>query len=104
VPLGYGSHVDSGAETLVRRRDDLITEAVLDDVVVLDPETSRYVRLNRSSALLWEALQPGPAPVGRLAEILEQQAGAAADRALGDALAFVEAMASRGLVELSEPG
>jgi hypothetical protein len=93
-----------GAETVVRRRDDVITETVLADVVVLDPETSRYVRLNATSALLWEALADAPASVGSLAALLEERLGAPPERAPGDATSFVEAMVSRGLVEIADAG
>lgn len=98
--MGYRSRVPLGSDTVVHRRGDVITEAVLDDVVVLDPETSRYVRLNATSAYLWDLLGAAPATVAALAEALERERGAPAARAPGDAQAFVDAMLSRGLVEL----
>ena len=98
--LGYGSRVTLRTDTVVRRRDGLITEAVLDDVVVLDPEASRYVRLNATAAAMWEALLASHASVGSLARLLEDRFGAPAERAPGDAAAFVEALLARDLVEL----
>lgn len=89
------------AQTTVVRRADVITESVHDDVVVLDPETSRYVRLNRAAALLWDALGASSATVEALADVLQARLGAPAERALPDALAFTSAMADRGLVRLS---
>lgn len=101
--LGYRSPVAIRAETIVRRREDVITEAVHDDVVVLDPKANRYVRLNAASATLWEALAASPSTVAMLAHILEEHLTAPPEQALPDALAFVEAMFSRNLVELSTP-
>jgi hypothetical protein len=88
-------------DTIVHRRADLITEAVLADVVVLDPESGRYARLNASSAALWEALRAADASVDSLARLLLERYGAPSESAEHDARAFVEAMADRGLVELS---
>lgn len=92
-----------GEGTVVSRRADVISEAVFDDVVVLDPATSRYVRLNATAATLWEALAPSPATVTALADILVARLAAPPEAAVGDVLLFVEAMSSRDLVELSEP-
>lgn len=86
---------------MVRRHDGLISESVLEDVVVLDPETSSYVRLNASAAVLWEFLEAGPATVSTLAVVLEQRLGAPEDDALKDAAAFAAAMAERDLVDLT---
>ena len=99
--VGYGSRVAPGSDTIVRRRDDLISESVLDDVVVLDPATSRYVRLNVSSAVLWDFLDAGPATVADLAVVLHERLGAPEQDALEDALAFVTAMADRKFIDLT---
>ena len=90
-------------DTIVQRTRGVITEAVLDDVVVLDPASGRYVRLNRTSAALWDAIAEPGVSVAALARVLEDQHQAPSPRAQDDALGFVEAMASRGLVELSVP-
>ena len=89
--------------TIVRRREDVISETVFADVVVLDPETSRYVRLNATAAVLWEALAASPATVATLADVLSARFAAPPERALGDVLAFVEAMSSRNLLRVSGP-
>ncbi|CAB4880613.1 unannotated protein [freshwater metagenome] len=91
------------ADTVFRRREGVITEAVLADVVVLDPQTGRYVRLNRTAALLWELLDGAPGTPATLAAALEQRLGAPAQRAPADVTAFIEAMLSRGLVEVAAP-
>ena len=44
--LGYVNGVAVAIDTIVQRTRGVITEAVLDDVVVLDPASGRYVRLN----------------------------------------------------------
>lgn len=89
-----------GPDTIARRHHGLISESVLEDVVVLDPETSRYVRLNASAAVLWEFLEAGPATVSTLAVVLEQRLGAPEVDALEDATAFAAAMAERDLIDL----
>ncbi|MCY7302526.1 MAG: PqqD family protein [Thermoleophilia bacterium] len=87
-------------DMMVRRHDGLISEIVLEDVVVLDPETSRYVRLNSSAAVLWQLLESGPTTVSNLARVLRERLGAPEQDALEDAAAFVTAMAERELIEL----
>ncbi len=101
--LGYVNGVAVAIDTIVQRTRGVITEAVLDDVVVLDPASGRYVRLNRTSAALWDAIAASGVSVAALARILEEQHQAPSPQAKDDALGFVEAMASRGLVELSTP-
>ena len=88
-------------DTIASRREDLISESVFDDVVVLDPETGRFVRLNGSAAELWGALATSPTSVAALAEILVTRLAAPPERALSDASAFVESMSSRNLLTLS---
>jgi hypothetical protein len=88
--------------TVVRRRHGLITEAVFGDVVVLDPGTSRYVRLNGTAAALWDAIGASSANVDTLARLPEDRHGAPAERAHADAAAFVEALLARGLVTPDE--
>lgn len=94
--------MDIGPGTIVTRRPDVLAEAVHDEVVVLDPVTSRYVRLNRTAAALWQALDE-PATVATLAEAVAAQFGIGAERALADASAFVQAVAQRDLVTLAPP-
>lgn len=89
-----------GPDMMLRRHDGLISESVLEDVVVLDPETSRYVRLNSSAAVLWQLLESGPTTVSDLARVLRERLGAPEQDALEDAAAFVTAMAERELIEL----
>ena len=87
----------SGGEIVVRN-PSAIAERVGGDLVVLDLEQDRYVRLNGSGAALWEALAE-PQSVEALAARLVA-AGAPSARAAVDAAAFVRALAERSLVEL----
>jgi hypothetical protein len=64
-----------------------------DGIVMLDPETDRYLRLNATGRLIWEALAE-PATVADLARVLSERSAVSTDRAEADAVAFVE-----GLIE-----
>jgi hypothetical protein len=101
--LGYVNGVAIAPDTIVRRAPDVITEPVLDDVVVLDPASGRYVKLNASAAALWGELDGTSTSVGSLARVLEERLAAPSERAQADAQAFVEALSARGLIELSAP-
>jgi Coenzyme PQQ synthesis protein D (PqqD) len=63
-------------------------------VVMLDPRTDRYLRLNATGKVIWEGLAE-PATVAELAQVLAEQTGVDIDRAEADAASFIE-----GLVEL----
>lgn len=82
--------------TVVRRAPHVLGEAVGDVVVVLDPDADAYVRLNRTGARLWQALEE-PQTVGALAEGLERAYGLDADRALADTTRYVADLVARGL-------
>lgn len=83
------------------RADRALAEHVLGDLVVLDPATNRYVRLNATAAVLWEALSE-PTSVAGLAQIAADRFGVAEERALADATAFVRDLAARDLVVLDD--
>lgn len=82
-------------ETVVRREPHVLAEAVGDVVVVLDPDSDAYVRLNRTGARLWLALQE-PRTVGALADDLAQAYDLDADRALADTASYVADLVARG--------
>jgi hypothetical protein len=65
--------------------------------VLLDTETGTALRLNPSAAWLWEQLQE-PARVSDLATALAERFGIDDERALGDTLAVLSELASRGLL------
>lgn len=93
---------DLSAATTVSRASQAIAEPVFGDLVVLDPTADRYVRLNESGAVLWEALG-SPATIGDLARLIAERFGIDDERALADTTAFVRELAGRELVALEHP-
>jgi hypothetical protein len=82
----------------IRRVPWAVTETVAGETVLLDPVGDRYLRLNASGAALWELLAEPRTP--------EDLARALADRhtlddssAKRDALAFLDALRARDLVQ-----
>jgi hypothetical protein len=82
------------SSTRIARSEGLVAEPMEGGVVVLDPKTDRYLRLNATGRLIWESLAE-PATVAELARALGEQTGVDADRAEADATSFIE-----GLIEL----
>ena len=80
--------------TRIARSEGLVAEPMEGGVVMLDPKTDRYLRLNATGKLIWERLAE-PATVAELAGVLGKQTGVDADRAEADATSFIE-----GLIEL----
>src|SRR3954454_18648742 len=80
-------------DTRIARSEGLVTEPMDGGIVMLDPETDRYLRLNATGRLIWEALAE-PATVTDLARVLCERTGVSADRAEVDAASFVD-----GLIE-----
>jgi Coenzyme PQQ synthesis protein D (PqqD) len=85
--------------TVVARAARTLAEPVLGDLVVLDPATDRYVRLNSTAAALWEAIE-APTPVSELARIMADRFHIEDERALADTTTFVRELAERELVVL----
>jgi hypothetical protein len=83
---------------LVSRRDDVLAERVLDETVLLDPSTGRYVRLNATGTLLWEAL---PATLDALAARLAESYELEPARAHADAASFVDSLAERDVLRVA---
>jgi hypothetical protein len=84
--------------TLIARTEGLVTQPMEGGIVMLDPEADRYLRLNATGRLIWEALAE-PATVADLARVLSERSDVPTDRAEADAIAFVE-----GLIELGAVG
>jgi hypothetical protein len=80
-------------ETRIARNDGLVTSAMDGGIVMLDPDADRYLRLNATGKLIWEALAE-PATVTDLARLLSERTGIPTDRAEADAATFVD-----GLIE-----
>lgn len=82
---------------LTVRQDDLSWRRVDDEVVVLDLRSSRYLSLNGSGALLWEALAEG-ADEDQLAAALVDEYDIDRARAEQDARAFLDDCLERGII------
>jgi hypothetical protein len=89
--------VASLSESLYRQRDDVLAEEVLGETILLDAVEGRYVRLNRTGALLWHALAE-PRTEADLAALLHSTHGIALERGQADAQALLAALLARGLV------
>jgi|tagenome__1003787_1003787.scaffolds.fasta_scaffold20292540_2 hypothetical protein len=79
--------------TRIARSEGLVTQPMEGGIVMLDPDADRYLRLNATGKLLWEALAE-PTTVLELARLLSERSNISAERAGADASKFVE-----GLIE-----
>lgn len=85
--------------TTVSRREDVIAERVLDETVILDPQSDSCIRLNAPVCSLWEA-PSRDRTVQALAEGLAGEFGLEAARARADVSMFVGDLVERGLLEI----
>ena len=83
------------ASTRVARREGLVTEPMDGGIVMLDPETDRYLRLNETGKLIWEVLAE-PATVAEVAQALSERTGISRERAEADATTFIEGLIDFG--------
>ena len=83
------------ATTRVARSEGLVTEPMEGGIVMLDPESDRYLRLNATGRLIWEALAE-PATVAELAQVLSERGGISRERAEADAATFIEGLIDFG--------
>jgi hypothetical protein len=83
-------------DTVLSREPGVLCERVGGEFVLLDPGNDRYVRLNATGGLLFDALET-PQTAEELAGRLRER-GAPEDRALDDALAFASDLVRRGVV------
>jgi Coenzyme PQQ synthesis protein D (PqqD) len=90
-------------DSIVSRADGLIVETLGEEVVMLDPGSDRYLRLNPTGRLLWEALSQ-PATVAELGERLAGAFGISPARAREDTIAFVASLMEHGAVRVSPEG
>lgn len=82
----------------VRLREESLTwQTVGDDVIVLDLENSRYLQVNGSGRLLWEALATATTE-SDLADLLMSSFDIDRSRANADVAAFLADLRSRGLI------
>ena len=71
---------------------------VEDEIVALDSAGARYVGVNPTGAVLWEALSTG-ADERELAATLEREYDLSSEQALADVRAFVGSLDELGLLE-----
>jgi Coenzyme PQQ synthesis protein D (PqqD) len=70
---------------------------------MLDPESDRYLRLNETGGLLWEALAE-PTTLAELATHLAERTGIEHERAASDAAAFIKNLLDLGAVRIEGEG
>jgi hypothetical protein len=87
-------------DTRVVRREGVIAERLLDETVVLNPDSDAYARLNATGRWVWEQLA-APQTLDSLAHTLAAEFDIDARRALADVTEFVRGLLERGLVEVS---
>jgi hypothetical protein len=81
----------------LRRSEDVVWEQLGEATLVLDAQNSRYVKLNRTGAALWEALAE-PTDTDALVRRLVERHGVDEERAAADVEAFLSRLRERGLV------
>jgi PqqD family protein of HPr-rel-A system len=82
-----------------RRRDDVLTEPLEDETVVLDLVSGEYHMLNRTGLLIWKRCD-GEHSLDQLADTLVQTFGLDRDEALADVRHLIEQLQKAELVQL----
>jgi hypothetical protein len=90
-------------DSLRLRRDRLEWSAVDDDIVALDIDTERYLGINPSGRVLWQALAQG-ATVDQLTRLLVDQYRIETADAQRDVDRFLAELDGRGLLERRDAG
>ena len=89
--------------SVIARASEAFDVKVGGALVVYDPDSDRYARLNRTAALLWEQLAR-PSPLADLAAGLVARYGIEPDRATRDVEAVVSALIERSMVQVVSEG
>lgn len=84
-------------QTRIARKEGLIVESLAGQTVMLDPDGDRYLRLNESGGVLWEALAE-PRTVAELGAHLAARTGVDRERARADAASFAGDLLDLGAV------
>ena len=90
-------------QTRIARKEGLIVESLSGETVMLDPEGDRYLRLNATGGMLWQALDE-PRTLGELGEHLAARTGIEPERAAVDASAFAEGLLDLGAARIEDEG
>ena len=82
------------------RANPQVTSTKLDDgsAVLLHLDSRFYYSLNRTGALLWNALQEGPATADSLVRVLTSELDVDESTASRDVRSFVDELADEGIV------
>ena len=88
--------------TVVSRPPEVVFERLDDEVLLLHPETGKYVSLNATGAQLWAKLE-APTNVGALVDHLVATRRVDTDRAEADVRSFLTGLLERGLVTAEAP-
>jgi len=86
-------------QTRIARKEGLLVESLAGQTVMLDPEQDRYLRLNETGGLLWDALAE-PRPLADLGAHLAAETGIDAERATSDATEFVHRLLEFGAARI----
>ncbi len=86
-------------QTRIARQEGLIVESLSGQTVMLDPEGDRYLRLNETGGMLWEALAK-PRTLAELGAHLAAQADVSSERAADDTAAFVRGLLDAGAARI----
>ena len=79
------------------RAPEVVDARVGEVLVLLDPGTDRYARLNATAALIWEQLER-PSELAALAEALASRYGLARDVARREVEELLTSLLDRGVV------
>ncbi|TXD35420.1 PqqD family protein [Lujinxingia vulgaris] len=79
-------------------REDLVVEAIDDQIVILDLNGDRCFGLNAQGVLLWQRIREDAPTVAELIALLQQTYAIDVERARTDLLAFLSALQSAGLL------
>lgn len=88
---------DSLDGAVFSRAPDVVDARVGDDLVLLDPDTDRYARLNTTAAVIWEQLER-PSELSALANALASRYELAGDVARRQVEELLTSLLERGVV------
>src|SRR5256885_13522735 len=86
-----------GPDSQPRRREHVLAQKSGEAVVLLDPETGRYYRLDEVGARIWE-LADGSRSVSAIGSALADEDDAPPERIAADAIGLLSELPSEGLI------
>lgn len=90
------------ADAVIRRRDQLVFRELPEGAGLLDLRTSEFYALNRTGALIWEAIAGGPTFAELAPAVTAAVAGAPADLE-AEIAGFLGELVRRRLIEIVTP-